>query len=449
MKRYSVYPFLLIAFYLLFFACKKELSFENGQVAAGALQRDFNNNCLPPNIGGTYIAGKNFNDSNYIEVLVHISKPGIFIISSDSVNGYSFKGSGNIKDTGLVLVRIPGSGKPLTGGTNIVTIFFDSTFCTIPISVLAAGNLASFTLQGSPNACMNDTLSGGYVKGGTLDTSNKIKISVQVTTPGNYSVSTNKVNGYSFSGSGTFTSTGIQTITLTASGTPLNAGTDVFTVTAGTSTCTFSVTVLTAVTVTNNDHFPLTHNSFWVYDDLFHAGDSIKHTVIDTITINNRLYSIMKEEVKIVGPFLYYYRKAVDNYYEYCIADKYTGSFAFATPQYVDLNFLQENLSSGASWSSQEFSGNASFGQKLYLTYDFSCPNANASVVVNGKAFSNVYIIQLRPRIKSDFGGYGPTGELYTFYYAKGVGLVYEKQTKSGSITFTALELGLRSWQVN
>jgi hypothetical protein len=449
MKRNSFHPVGCVLFVALLCGCQRELSFENGQFSSGALQKDLNANCLPINISGTYITGRNFNDSNFIEVQVHVSKPGVFVIRTDSINGYFFKASGSFPNTGDFTVKLPGSGKPLTRGTNNFTVVYDSSSCQASITVRDTGNKAAFDLVGSPNSCMVDSLAGAFVKGIILDTSSKIFISVNVTTPGNYSVSTNQANGYGFSGAGAFASTGIQTIILTASGTPLNAGTDIFTVTANASKCSFSVLVHTPIVATNPDHFPLTYNSYWVYDDLFHVGDSIKHTVTDTLTINNHLYSIMKEEVRFVGPFQYYYRKAGFDYYEYCIADKFTGSFAFATPQYVDLKFMQENLSTGASWESQEYAGIASFGQNLHLKYLFKCTNDNAAVVVNGKAFTNVYIIELRPQIKSDFADYGYTGEYYVFYYAKGVGLVYEKETKTGSGTFTFIEWALRNWQVN
>lgn len=449
MKRNSFHPVACVLFVVMLCACQRELSFENGQFSSGFLQKDVNGSCLPINISGSYIIGRNFNDSNYIEVQVHVSKPGLFVIGTDSINGYFFKGSGSFQNTGDFTVKLPGSGKPLKPGTNNFNVHYDSSSCEVSITARDTSTKATFDLVGSPSSCMVDSLVGPFVKGVALDTSSKVIIEVNVTTIGNYFVSTNQVNGYSFSGTGTFTTTGIQMITLNATGTPVNASTDIFTVTAGNSKCSFPVIVRTPIITTNPDHFPLTHNSYWVYDDFLHPGDSIKHTVIDTLTINNHLYSIMKEDVKFVGPFQYYYRKAGFDYYEYCIADKYTGSFAFATPQYVDLKFMQENLSTGASWESPEYSGIASFGQNLHLKYLFKCTNDNAVVSVNGSAFTNVYIIELWPQIKSDFAAYGYTGEDYIFYYAKGVGLIYEKETKTGSGTFTFIEWALRKWQVN
>src|SRR5215831_4470004 len=220
---------------LFLFSCQRELSFASGSQAEGALQKDANFNCLPLTVGGNYVAGKKLNDSNFLQVQVHITQNGPYSISTDTTNGYYFHASGTFNDTGLVIIKLPGSGTPAIDQLDHFIVSFGTSFCDASVNVASASSLAVFTLQGSPNACMNDTLYGSFVTGGTLDTSNKIKISVNVTRTGSYSLSTIIANGYSFSGSGTFTSTGIQTVTLTASGSPVKQQTDVFTVTAGTS----------------------------------------------------------------------------------------------------------------------------------------------------------------------------------------------------------------------
>jgi hypothetical protein len=69
-------------------------------------------------------------------------------------------------------------------------------------------------------------------------------LNVNVTTVGTWNVLTTQVNGMRFGGSGTFTTTGPQTIQLRGSGTPAAAGSSTIPVTAGSSTCSFSVTVV-------------------------------------------------------------------------------------------------------------------------------------------------------------------------------------------------------------
>lgn len=112
------------------------------------------------------------------------------------------------------------------------------------------GGTAVYTLAGSPGTCTVATVSGIYNVGTAMDISNTITISVNVTTIGTYTVSTNSLNGISFTGAGTFINTGEQTITLTGSGTALAAGN--FTYAFGANGCSFSVTVSQDATATGN-----------------------------------------------------------------------------------------------------------------------------------------------------------------------------------------------------
>jgi len=105
---------------------------------------------------------------------------------------------------------------------------------------------ASFTLAGAPNNCHIPDVNGSYIPGLRLSSSNTVDINVTVTTIGNYTLTTDTVNGISFSTSGTFTNTGNQIITLVGNGIPEFARNSVFTLLTGNSTCTFKVTVANA-----------------------------------------------------------------------------------------------------------------------------------------------------------------------------------------------------------
>ncbi len=98
---------------------------------------------------------------------------------------------------------------------------------------------------GTGNLCNNTTVNGLYYQGFELNTSNYVSLEVNVNTTGNWSIITDMVNGYRFSGSGFFTTTGTVQVTLYGTGTPVTAQTDTFTVTANNlaGTCTFDVTV--------------------------------------------------------------------------------------------------------------------------------------------------------------------------------------------------------------
>ena len=238
-----------VAIFTLLNSCQKEISVEYGEPANGSL-RSSAGDCLPKLVGGSYIANKALNDSNFIEVTVDVLSAGPYTITTDSLNGYSFKASGTFANTGANTVRLKSTGRPVVSGINNFTVFFDSSFCDIAVTVLPAGSSggpAAFTLNGAPGGCTAfDLGSVTYYKDTTLDARHTVKVNVTVTTVGSYSISTNTVNGYSFSNSGTFGATGPAQVILTGNGKPLAAGTDNFTVTAGASTCSFPVTVTTA-----------------------------------------------------------------------------------------------------------------------------------------------------------------------------------------------------------
>jgi len=429
---------------LFLFSCQKEIHFDF--VSEGELVKDAGNNCKPVIANGSFISGNDLGANDYIQVEVHFTVTGSYTITTDTVNGYFFKAEGNTKDTGFVDIKLPGNGKPLNAGTDQFRIVYGTSTCAASVTVLNGANIASFALQGSPNSCIIDTVIGGYIKGVAADTSSHVIIAVSVTTPGAYSVTTDIVNGYSFSSAGTFSSAGIQTISLVASGTPVNAGTDVFTVTAGSSTCTFSITVLTAVTATNNDLFPLTMSSFWDYDDLYYNGSKIKTVVIDTATREGRLYTVMEEQISPGGPLLNLYRKQGSEYHQYVAIDDYTNSVRYGKRIYDDILFLNENIIKGSTWESKEFTDTTNLGQVIILQYRFACVAADVSAVVGTNAFSHVYEIEMRPWLRSAGGSYGQANEKYTWYYAKGVGLIYFKKLSLG---FTSGEWQIKDWQVN
>ena len=168
------------------------------------MEKDINNNCLPPIINGNYIAGKNLDGNNSIDAQVHVTNAGTYSINSDTVNGYSFNATGSFKDTGLVIVKLAGRGKPIAPGSNQFQIIYGTSSCDVRVTVLNSSNTASFTLRGAPGQCMKDSIIGGYVKGSALDTGNHVLISVDVTVPGSYTVSTGVVvceSGLTFSAS--------------------------------------------------------------------------------------------------------------------------------------------------------------------------------------------------------------------------------------------------------
>lgn len=93
--------------------------------------------------------------------------------------------------------------------------------------------------------CSATTVNGAYTTGSALNASNTINIDVLTNVIEPYTITTNTVNGYSFSATGSFSSIGTNTITLQGIGTPSAVQTDTFTITlnGSSTTCTVDVNV--------------------------------------------------------------------------------------------------------------------------------------------------------------------------------------------------------------
>lgn len=115
---------------------------------------------------------------------------------------------------------------------------------------------AEFSLVASGGNCSNINIQGAYVVATPTGLNEFVIVQVNVTTAGNYVVSTPMVNGVSFKDSGSFTSTGVKSIFLKASGSPVAGGNFSYPLVAGNSTCSFVVMVFdpSGSTIAENDH---------------------------------------------------------------------------------------------------------------------------------------------------------------------------------------------------
>jgi hypothetical protein len=447
MSRYlSFAPVFLL---LLIVSCQKETSFEQGIPAQGSLQGNFGD-CLAKKIGGIYTATKSLADTNYIDVEVDVTKAGRYTIYTDTVNGYFFRATGNFTTVGSNTVRMKGFGTPASAGTNDFIVVFDSSFCNLSVTVLpssgASGGTAVYSLQqGTGGSCMNATPAGTFTQGTALTSANKITINVNVTNAGTWNVTTPSVAGFSFTGSGTFTGTGNQTITLTASGTPNASGAQTFPVTVGTSSCSFVISVQPGTTAPNTDHLPLTANSYWTYNDALSTTttDTIKRVNDGSATHNGANYRVITEYDNSTAPqWEYHFRKTGNDYFEYTTVDDYS-VLTFDGNVEGDILFLKEGLTTGATWFSSEYTGTVG-GVNKKLRYSFACADANTSITVNGKSYTNVYKITWKSQVSTNGGAYTDEGITWESYYAQGVGLVDMKATLGP----TTVEYKLRYYKV-
>lgn len=449
MKATSGYVILNIFCLLLLCSCQKGIVWES----IGTLKKDSGNTCMSIIVNGSYSIQKTLTDSNNLVVEVNVTLPGTYHIYTDTLNNYSFNASGSFKTNGLMKVKLSGTGKPDTSGTDHFSVFYLESVCQASVTVdgtVLPPSLpaASYSFQDNSGTCLEDSVYGVYAKNFPLSPTSFVIVNVNISKTGFYHITTDTVNGYWFSGKGEFSATGTQSVVLTASGTPLKEEKDKFLLQSDSanSTCGFSTTVLgSVVPVLNRDLLPLAANNFWVYDDLVNTGDSVTRTINGTSVENGNEYFITNEHTKYENN-QYLFRKTAGPYYEYALADKYTSSVKYNKNIDTDLLFLNEILTTGSTWETPEVKEVASFGQIIFLKYTYTCTEANTVVALNGNVFGNVYKIMMLPQIRSEYAGYNSTGEFYTYYYAKGIGLIYYKLSNT---FYTDEEIQIRRWHVN
>lgn len=159
---------------------------------------------------------------------------GEFIVNITALDSNHIAGtfSGSAMDSANSLVQ-------LTAGS------FNSTFAGDIINPPSSGVLGD-----SAGNCKPVIIGGVYAKGIPVSNSNTLQVQVTVTNPGSYTISTNTVNGVSFSRTGTFSVAGPQNVLLFASGAPTVSGSNVFTLSYGNSQCAFTLNVLDNATGT-------------------------------------------------------------------------------------------------------------------------------------------------------------------------------------------------------
>lgn len=303
---------------IFIFSCQKGLDAPGNLTSSGTLAKDGAGNCVPVNVNGIYKAGTQLSNTNYIDVTVNVTAPGDYQIQTAVLNGIHFGDSAQFTATGLQVVRLYGYGTPVGAGTFSFTVSYNnSSSCAVAISVspVGGGTTASFTLAGAPGSCTAPVIQGTYQAGTTLNASNKLIVGVNVTSIGDYTLSTAIVNGISFSATGTFSVTGVQTVTLSGTGTPVIAGTNQMSVSGTAASCSFPLTVGTM-------------SGSGTYLSAVYAFDTTLAAPFDTIArfhitwdAQNRVTVITEYDTKPNGDSAYY---GIQNFY-------YTGNDSFAT----------------------------------------------------------------------------------------------------------------------
>ncbi|MCV9928545.1 hypothetical protein OIU83_12830 [Flavobacterium sp. LS1R49] len=191
---------------------------------------------------GSYNIGLPLTNANKLTLSLNVGTVGYWSINTNTVNGYSFTGSGTFTTTGVQTVELLGTGTPLASGANSFTI--SSNAATV-------GTCNNIVINVAPVAyalnCSTATQSGVYMVDTQLIAANKIVLPINVTATGKATISTNTVNGMTFTtGEINLSALGQQSVTLLGTGKPTTAGVSAFTVsgtTGATASCALNVTV--------------------------------------------------------------------------------------------------------------------------------------------------------------------------------------------------------------
>ncbi len=250
MKRLlSLFAALLCLFIgaVILVTCKKEYSYEGGPQKGSAVfsYLGAGSACANSVVNGSYYTGAVLGDTNTVKLFVDVDSIGTYLVNTNAVNGIIFSGSGSFTDTGVQPIILTGIGTPTAVGTFTFSTPGGDTSCSFTVTVTPKPIIyAAYTLEGDPNACANFVLNGQYVRGQKMASGNNIVLSLNVTSAGFYDITTDTLDGISFSATGTFGTTGTQQVTLLASGTTGDPKNLHFKVTGSNSNCTFDVAVV-------------------------------------------------------------------------------------------------------------------------------------------------------------------------------------------------------------
>jgi hypothetical protein len=111
----------------------------------------------------------------------------------------------------------------------------------IPVSGGTSSGSATFILSGASGSCSAAIVGGTYLVNKPMNDSNVVNIIVTVDSVGTYDISTGAGGGISFLGSGIFTATGLQTVSLIGIGVPTTTG--IYDFVPGLNGCSFAINV--------------------------------------------------------------------------------------------------------------------------------------------------------------------------------------------------------------
>jgi uncharacterized protein (TIGR02145 family) len=116
--------------------------------------------CSNTVVKGPYIVNVPMISYNYVTLQVHVATLGTWSISTDTVNGYTFGGSGSFTEIGLQNVSLLGSGTPNALGTNqfLARASTGGSSCSYSINVVSPPECGSPILDSRDGKSYNTGL---------------------------------------------------------------------------------------------------------------------------------------------------------------------------------------------------------------------------------------------------------------------------------------------------
>jgi len=170
--------------YVLSFNKWKEVMYGSGEINVPVDPSSYmigaGGSCMNNNVNGSYIEGSAIGPLHYVNLNAMVTTTGSWNISTDTVNGYSFKGSGIFNVTGANQVILYGTGTPSAEQTDIFTatasgIIGTCTFSVIVEPQVSCGAPINYdgqsynTVQIGSQCWMAENLNIGTVIDGAID----------------------------------------------------------------------------------------------------------------------------------------------------------------------------------------------------------------------------------------------------------------------------------------
>ncbi|MEN4761402.1 hypothetical protein ABEG63_13775 [Chryseobacterium sp. C39-AII1] len=108
--------------------CSRSITFTQA-VSGGTIT-----NCSTTTLNGNYYKGMSMNSGNTIQLNVNVAQVGTWSISSNTVNGITFSGSGTFTSTGSQTVTLTASGTPSNSGNFTYVFSYGGSTCSRTIS---------------------------------------------------------------------------------------------------------------------------------------------------------------------------------------------------------------------------------------------------------------------------------------------------------------------------